>query len=111
MFVHQRVRGHIVAAIAWGLCEQIYVNPLLEGKELNPQSRAGVALQGGEADAQELPSLQVPLRRREKNEQRSRTPLKEIFKINAARPNGPKYLYSEFPEHFLWDVRTKKCKD
>lgn len=45
------------------------------------------------------------------NERRSRTTLTDFFRVNSERPRGPKYLYSEFIEHFVWDKKTKRWKD
>ncbi|XP_074266855.1 uncharacterized protein LOC141590145 [Silene latifolia] len=36
--------------------------------------------------------------------------LTEFFTTNAAIKEGPKYLYSEFPEHFVWHEKLKKWK-
>ncbi|KAK2969176.1 hypothetical protein RJ640_027626, partial [Escallonia rubra] len=33
----------------------------------------------------------------------SRTMLTEFFRINQLNKDGPKYLYSEFPEHYVWN--------
>lgn len=45
------------------------------------------------------------------NERRSRTMLTDFFRVNSVRPEGPKYLYSEFIEHFVWDAKTWRWKD
>lgn len=45
------------------------------------------------------------------DERRSRTMLTEFFNINSQRPEGPAYLYSEWPEHFVWDESTRCWKD
>ncbi|XP_074271044.1 uncharacterized protein LOC141594965 [Silene latifolia] len=41
---------------------------------------------------------------------RVKTMLTEYFTTNAAIIKGPKYLYSEFPEHFVWNEKLKKWK-
>lgn len=35
------------------------------------------------------------------DDRRSRTSLTEFFRMNASQPNGPKYLYAEFSEHYV----------
>jgi hypothetical protein len=33
--------------------------------------------------------------------------LMAFFHYNAAHPSGPQYLYAQFPNHFVWDQKTK----
>ncbi|XP_056695007.1 uncharacterized protein [Spinacia oleracea] len=42
------------------------------------------------------------------NEKRSRTPLTEFFKANAATPDGTGYLYGQFTEKCRWDASAKE---
>ncbi|XP_021770753.1 uncharacterized protein LOC110734939 [Chenopodium quinoa] len=42
---------------------------------------------------------------------KARTSLIEFFKMNAAFPNKPKLLYSEFSEHFVWKPSSKTWKE
>ncbi|KAK2983947.1 hypothetical protein RJ640_002892, partial [Escallonia rubra] len=37
----------------------------------------------------------------------SRTMLTEFFKINQLHKDGPRYLYSEFPEHYVWNYGSR----
>ncbi|XP_056687837.1 uncharacterized protein [Spinacia oleracea] len=41
-------------------------------------------------------------------EKRSRTPLTEFFKANAATPDGTGYLYGSFTEKYKWDASAKE---
>ncbi|XP_074298384.1 uncharacterized protein LOC141629254 [Silene latifolia] len=36
--------------------------------------------------------------------------LTEFFKANSKQKGGPKYLYSVFPEHFVWNGKRKEWK-
>ncbi|XP_021741311.1 uncharacterized protein LOC110707591 [Chenopodium quinoa] len=38
---------------------------------------------------------------------RHKTALTEFFAMNAANPDGPQYLYSEFSKNFVWTAATK----
>ncbi|XP_021728316.1 uncharacterized protein LOC110695386 [Chenopodium quinoa] len=38
---------------------------------------------------------------------RQKTALTEFYAMNAANPDGPQYLYSEFSEHFVWTASAK----
>ncbi|XP_021851591.2 uncharacterized protein [Spinacia oleracea] len=42
------------------------------------------------------------------NEKRSRTPLTEFFKANAATPDGTGFLYGQFTEKCRWDTSAKE---
>ncbi|XP_074296881.1 uncharacterized protein LOC141627538 [Silene latifolia] len=44
------------------------------------------------------------------DEHRIKTMLTEFFKANSKQKGGPKYLYSEFPEHFVWNGKRKEWK-
>ncbi|XP_074320257.1 uncharacterized protein LOC141657045 isoform X1 [Silene latifolia] len=44
------------------------------------------------------------------DDQRAKTMLTEFFKTSAELPEGEKYLYGEFPEHFVWVGKTKSWK-
>lgn len=39
------------------------------------------------------------------NDRSSRTMLTEYFCMNRQQKEDPKYLYHEFPEHFVWDAQ------
>ncbi|KAK9671299.1 hypothetical protein RND81_12G020200 [Saponaria officinalis] len=44
------------------------------------------------------------------DEHRSRTMLTEFFRDNSQPIASPRYLYSEFPEHFVWNEKRKFWK-
>ncbi|XP_074303772.1 uncharacterized protein LOC141638264 [Silene latifolia] len=44
------------------------------------------------------------------DEHRTKTMLTEFFSTNARLPEGERYLYSEFPEHFVWVDKKKSWK-
>ncbi|XP_074299982.1 uncharacterized protein LOC141631176 [Silene latifolia] len=45
------------------------------------------------------------------DELRAKTMLTEFFVTNSQNTDAPKYMYSEFPEHFVWNEKTKKRKN
>jgi hypothetical protein len=38
------------------------------------------------------------------------TTLTQFFEYNKLHPAGPHYLYSDMPQHFIWDARYKRWK-
>lgn len=45
------------------------------------------------------------------DDKRARTMLTNFFRVNSERPKGPHYLYTDFPQHFIWDDHNIYWRD